>query len=277
LSPKLSFCRLITTGEEPGLTAAFDLIDTHAHLDFPQYDQDREEVIKRAFNSGLEALVNISVDLVSCQESIELAKRYDDIHATVGVHPHDAEKFDDNTYESLKKLAGDKKVVGIGETGLDFYRDYSPREAQIRAFEAQIDLAKKLELPLVVHIRKAHREGLEILEKRQDGSLRGVLHCFSGTLDDAKRGLALGFYLAFGGSLTFLNSRVQEIIKHIPYDRILSETDCPYITPVPHRGKRNEPSYVRHVVEKMAELLMPSSFREMDELTTTNAKQLFGI
>jgi TatD DNase family protein len=253
------------------------LIDTHAHLDFSQYDRDREEVIKRAFDSGLEAIINISVDLVSCQKSIELARRYDDIHATVGVHPHDAEKFDDNTYESLRKSAGEKKVVGIGETGLDFYRDYSPKEAQIRAFEAQIALAKELGLPLVVHIRKAHREGLEILEKRQDGSLRGVLHCFSGTLDDAKRGLVLGFYLAFGGSLTFPNSRVQEIIKHIPYDRILSETDCPYITPVPHRGKRNEPSYVRQVVEKMAELLMPSSFREMDELTTSNAKQLFGI
>jgi TatD DNase family protein len=253
------------------------LIDTHAHLDFSQYDQDREEVIKRAFDSGVEALINISVDLIACTKSIELARKHERIYASVGIHPHDAEKFDDNTYESLRRLACEKKVVAIGETGLDFYRDYSPREAQIRAFEAQIDLAKELSLPLIVHIRNAHREGLDILEQKQDGSLRGVLHCFSGSLSDAKRGLGLGFYLAFGGSLTFAKSRVQEIIKHIPYDRILSETDCPYITPVPHRGKRNEPSYVRHVVEKMAELLMPSSFREMDELTTSNAKQLFGI
>lgn len=253
------------------------MIDTHAHLDFPQYDQDREEVIKRAFDSGLEAFINIGVDLISCRKSIELASNHQRVYATVGVHPHDAEKFDDNACEFLRKLAGGKKVVAVGETGLDFYRDYSPREAQIRAFEAQIDLAKELGLPLVVHIRKAHREGLEILEEKQDGSLRGALHCFSGTLDDAKRGVALGFHVAFGGSLTFPKSRVQEIIKHIPYDRILTETDCPYITPVPHRGKRNEPSYVRHVVEKMAELLTPSSFREMDELTTSNAKRLFGI
>jgi TatD DNase family protein len=253
------------------------VIDTHAHLDFAQFDQDREEVIERAFNSGLEALINISVDLISCQKSIELARRYRGIYATVGVHPHDVGKFDDDTYESLKKFAGEKKVVAIGEAGLDFYRDYSPREAQIRAFRAQIDLAKEMDLPLVVHLRKAYRQGLDILEEKQDGSLQGVLHCFSGNLDDARRGLALGFHVGFGGSLTFPNSRVQEIIKQIPYDMILTETDCPYITPVPHRGKRNEPSFVRHVVEKMAELLAPSSFSELDQLTTENARRLFQI
>ena len=253
------------------------MIDTHAHLDFPQYDQDREEVIKRAFESGLQALINISVDLIACTKSIELARKHEKIYASVGIHPHDAGGFDDNTYESLRKLAGEKKVVAIGESGLDFYRDYSPREAQIRAFEAQIDLAKELNLPLIVHIRNAHREGLDILEQKQDGRLQGVLHCFSGSLSDAKRGLALGFYLAFGGSLTFPKSRVQEIIKHVPRDRILSETDCPYITPVPHRGKRNEPGYVRYVVKKMSELLPPLSFHDLDEITTKNARGLFEI
>ena len=253
------------------------MIDTHTHLDFPQFDKDREEVIKTSFASGVERIINIGVDLESSRKSIELADKYLEIYATVGVHPHDAKKVDDTYLNELEKLAKKRKVCAIGEIGLDFYRNLSPKDKQTEAFEKQIDLAQELNLPIVVHIRGAYKEALAILKNKNDHHIGGVLHCFSGDLKEAKIGLDLGFYLSFNGTLTYSNSRVVEIAKKIPLDFILTETDCPYLPPVPHRGERNRPHYVRLVIEKLAEILSPLTFKDIERITTLNANRLFGL
>jgi len=266
------------------------MIDTHAHLDFPQYDKDRDKIIEQAFSSGLEAIVNIGVDLDSSEKSIKLSEGYKNIYATVGFHPHDASKLNRGTFKELEKLASHPKVVAIGEIGLDFYRNLSPKESQIKAFREQIDLAKSLNLPVVIHIRNAYRKALGILSefviktqnrgstgKEKAKGLKGVLHCFSGNENEAKEGLVSGFYLSFNGTLTYRNSKAAELVKKIPLNSILVETDCPYLTPEPFRGKRNEPKLVRLVTEKVVELSGSHSFQELDEIFTQNAKKLFGL
>ncbi len=252
------------------------MIDTHAHLDFPQFNNDREKVIEQAFSSGLEALINIGVDLESSEKSINLAEKYKNIYATVGFHPHDASKLNQGTLNELEKLASHPKVVAIGEIGLDFYRNLSPENVQIRAFKEQIELAKKLKLPIVVHVRNAYKKALEILKTDAIG-LKGVLHCFSGDENEAKQALSLGFYLSFNGTLTYKNSRAAELVKKIPLSSILTETDCPYLTPEPMRGKRNEPKLVRLVIEKVVQVSSSHTFREIDEIFTQNAKKLFRL
>lgn len=252
------------------------MIDTHAHLDFPQYDTDRDKIIEQAFSSGLEAIVNIGVDLNSSEKSIKLAERYKNIYATVGFHPHDASKLNQSSFKELEKLAAHPRVVAIGEIGLDFYRNLSPKESQIKAFREQLNLAKSLKLPVVIHIRNAYNKALEILTQEGKG-LKGVLHCFSGDEKEAKEGLKLGFYLSFNGSLTYRNSKAAELIKKIPLGSILVETDCPYLTPEPFRNKRNEPRLVRLVTEKVVEISGSHSFQELDEIFTQNAKKLFRL
>ena len=252
------------------------MIDTHAHLDFPQYDKDRDKIIEQAFSSGLEAIINIGVDLESSEKSIKLAEKYKNIYATVGFHPHDASKLSSENLKELEKLASHPKVVAIGEIGLDFYRNLSPEDVQIKAFKEQIELARKLKLPIVVHIRNAYKKALEILRADAAG-LKGVLHCFSGDENEAKEALDLGFYLSFNGTLTYKNSRSAELVKKIPLSLILAETDCPYLTPEPLRGKRNEPKLVRLVVEKVVQLSGSHTFKEIDEIFTQNAKKLFRL
>ncbi|MCJ7497063.1 MAG: TatD family hydrolase [candidate division Zixibacteria bacterium] len=252
------------------------MIDTHAHLDFPQYDKDRDKVIEEAFASGLKAIINIGVDLESSQKSIKLAEKYKNIYATVGFHPHDASKLSKEAFIELEKLASHPRVVAIGEIGLDFYRNLSPEDVQIKAFKEQIELAKKLNLPIVVHIRNAYEKALEILREKATG-MQGVLHCFSGDENEAKEALEMGFYLSFNGTLTYRNSRSAEIVKKIPLSSILVETDCPYLTPEPLRGKRNEPKLVRLVTEKIVKLSSSHSFKETDEIFTQNAKKLFNL
>lgn len=252
------------------------MIDTHAHLDFPQYDKDRDKVIEDAFSSGIEAIINIGVDLKSSEKSIKLAERYKKIYATVGFHPHDASKLDKDSFRELEKLASHPKVVSIGEIGLDFYRNLSPRQLQIKAFKQQLELAKNHNLPVVVHIRDAYKEALEILSNHGKG-LKGVLHCFSGNEIEAKEGLKLGYYLSFNGTLTYKNSRSFELVKKIPLSSIIVETDCPYLTPEPLRGKRNEPRLVRIVTEKIVELSSSHIFKEIDDILTLNARKLFKL
>jgi len=270
------------------------MIDTHTHLDFPQYDNDRERVIEQAFVSGIEAIINIGIDMESSRKSIALAERYKNIYATVAFHPHNAAQLNSATFKELEKLALHPKVVAIGEIGLDFYRNLSPEEAQIRAFREQLELAKSLDLPLVIHIREAHKKAFEILsgftnavqdqrspkltQENDEGSgWKGVLHCFSGDEHDAKQSLDLGFCLAFNGTLTYKKSRAAEVIKKLPVDSILIETDCPYLTPEPLRGKRNEPRLVRRVLEKMVEIFPSYSFEKIESITTQNAKKLFML
>jgi TatD DNase family protein len=253
------------------------MIDTHAHLDFPQFDKDRKEVIRKAKNEGIIRIINIGVDLESSRKSVELADQYDEIYATVGFHPHDADKLSLNSLRELKRLAEHPKVVGIGEIGLDYYRNLSPRDVQAQAFEDQIKLALDVNKPIVVHIRNAWDQGLSILKKTDAKKVGGVLHCFSGNFSQAQEGLNLGFYLSFNGTLTYHKSKSAELIKKLPLDFILTETDCPYLTPSPHRGKRNEPSYVKLVGEKLTQLFSPLTYQDIERITTVNAQKLFGL
>jgi len=252
------------------------MIDTHAHLDFPQYDKDRDKIIEQAFSSGLEAIVNIGVDLDSSEKSIKLSEGYKNIYATVGFHPHDASKLNQSSFKELERLASHPRVVAIGEIGLDFYRNLSPKESQVKAFREQLNLAKSLHLPVVIHIRNAYEKALEILSREGKG-LKGVLHCFSGDEKEAKEGLKSGFYLSFNGTLTYRNSKAAKLVKKIPLSSILVETDCPYLTPEPFRNKRNEPKLVRLVTEKVVEISGSHSFQELDEIFTRNSKKLFGL
>jgi len=252
------------------------LIDSHAHLDFPHFDGDRDTVVQRARESSLAAIVNVGTDVPSSERSVELAARYPMVYASVGVHPHDARMLSSEALDRLAELAAREKVVAIGEIGLDFYRDRSPRNLQRRAFREQIRLAVEVNLPLVIHDRDAHDETLDILRDEKAHRVGGVLHCFSGDLEMAREGIAMGFLIAFGGPITYGSGRKQQIARRIPLDRILVETDCPFLTPVPHRGKRNEPAYVHHVAEKLS-LLRGIGFEEAAQATTTNAARLFGL
>ncbi len=252
------------------------LIDSHAHLDFSQFKDDRDEVIERALEKGLMAIVNVGTDLVSSKRSVALAGCHPQIHATVGVHPHDAQTLTPAVLKGLARLAEDPKVAAIGEIGLDYYRQLSPRDRQRDAFRQQIRLAIALEKPVVVHDRDAHSEVLQILREEEAHRVGGVLHCFSGDLSMAWEGIELGFLIAFGGPITYGGKEKQEIARLVPLDRILVETDCPFLTPLPHRGKRNEPAFVRYVVEKIAQL-RGIPYQEVVQATGRNAMQLFRL
>lgn len=247
------------------------MIDSHAHLTMKQYRRDLPSVLKRARQAGVTAVITVGVDLASSIDGVALAEVSEDVFAAVGVHPHDARMLDQATLERLEELAGNAKVVAIGEIGLDFYRDLSPRHVQERAFRKQIALARKHELPIIVHDREAHRRTIEIL--RDERVERGVLHCFSGDVNMARQAMDLGFHISFAGPITYDGKRAGEILKHVVPDRIMVETDCPYLAPVPFRGKRNEPAYVRYVLEKVARLLgRPTD--EIAYLTESNTRTL---
>ena len=260
------------------------LIDTHAHLDFSKFDADRPGVIDRARAAGVAAIVNVGVDLDSSRRAVRLAEQYESIYAAVGVHPHDAKNLDGATLAELRELAQKPTVVAVGEIGLDYYRDLSPRDVQRRAFQAQLAWAAKLGKPVIIHDRDAHEEIMNTLTKwAQDltsstlsGRL-GVLHTFSGDLEMAKRAIDLGFYISISGPVTYRNARqLPEIVRALPLDRLLVETDCPFLAPEPHRGKRNEPAYVRLVVERIAKL-KGIPFDDLARATTTNARRLFKL
>jgi len=251
-----------------------ELTDTHAHLDFPQFDGDREEVIERALAAGVRRIINVGADLASSRRAVALAEAHPPIYAAVGVHPHDAKTLTDEALAELLGLARHPKVVAIGEIGLDFYRDLSPREAQRQAFERQLALARELGLPVIVHDRNAHAEVMDVLRRR---GLRGVLHCFSGDPEMARQAIEMGFYISVAGPATFKNAkRLPEIVRQLPLERLLIETDCPYLAPHPHRGRRNEPAYVRLVAEAVADIKgLP--LEEVARVTTANARALFGL
>ncbi|MGB2768740.1 MAG: TatD family hydrolase [Candidatus Zixiibacteriota bacterium] len=253
------------------------MIDTHAHLDFKQFDQDRSKVIDYALSTGVEKIVNIGVDLKSSESSIKLAEEHEQIYATVGFHPHDAKDLTEDSLKQITKLAQHEKVVAIGEIGLDFYRNLSPKEDQIRAFRKQIALAKELELPLVVHVREAWEQALTILRETEASKVGGVLHSFSGNSEQAKTAQDMGFYLGLNGTLTYPKSKIQSVAREISLDSIVVETDCPFLSPAPHRGKRNQPAYVRLVLDKLSGLLDPLTFQDLERITTLNACRLFGL
>ena len=250
------------------------MIDSHAHLTFKHYKGDLEAVLKRAREVGVKAIIDVGVDLASSEAGVKLANRHDDVFATVGVHPHDAKTIDDEALARLDQLADDARVVAVGEIGLDYYRDLSPRHIQEKAFRDQIALAKKKGLPVVIHDRDAHAKVMQIMKEETVSS--GVLHCFSGDMGIAKQALDMGLHLSFGGPITYDGNKAAEIIRKMPLDRLLIETDCPYLTPVPFRGKRNEPAYVKLVLVRVAEIL-GKPVVEVERLTEANTCACFGL
>lgn len=253
------------------------IIDSHVHLDDRRFDNDRDMIIRNLESNGIELAINIGADLKTSIASVALADKYDNIYATVGVHPHSAKEVDNSTIEILRSFAKRDKVVAIGEIGLDFHYDNSPRDVQRKWFKEQLKLAKEVNLPVVIHTREASQETFDILKEAQDGSLRGVLHCYSGSVEMALEYIKLGFYISIAGPVTFNNARVtKEVAKAVPLDKLLIETDCPYLTPMPYRGKRNEPMFTKYVAQTIAEL-RGITFDELAEATNRNTKELFGI
>ncbi|MEK6683378.1 MAG: TatD family hydrolase [Nitrospirota bacterium] len=254
------------------------LIDSHAHLYDPVFDADRDEVLSRARDAGVEAIISIGCDLETSRRAVESADRSEMIYATIGVHPHEVKHINDATLAEIETLAAHRKVVGYGEIGLDYYYLHSPRETQQKQFRLQIGLARTLGLPIVVHSRDAKADTLAILKEEGAGTVGGVMHCFTGDLEMARAAIELNFYISFSGVLTFTNARaLRETARALPLDRILIETDCPYLTPVPHRGRRNEPAYVRHTAHALAELHPSRTPEEVMRITAGNAARLFAL
>ncbi|MFA6697857.1 MAG: TatD family hydrolase [Eubacteriales bacterium] len=251
--------------------------DSHAHLDDERFDEDRDEVIRGLPDKGIAYVLNAGADMDSSQKSIDLAKSYDFIYAAVGVHPHDADSLADTQLKALEQMAKEEKVKAIGEIGLDYHYDFSPREQQKEAFALQLDLAFRLNLPVIIHNREAHKDTLDILRAHRSILKGGVMHSYSGSWEMAKELMDLGFYISLAGIVTFKNAKKPvELAEKLPMDRLLIETDCPYLTPHPFRGKRNDPGFVRLVAEKIGQL------RGMDtdlvaQITKNNACSLFRI
>lgn len=254
-----------------------ELIDTHAHLDFSRFNKDRNEVINRASDTGVKYIVNVGADLASSHRGVELSQLFSNIYATVGIHPHDADQVNDRALKVLKDLAKADRVVAIGEIGLDYYYDNSPREKQRTGFRKQLKLARELRLPVVIHGREADEDLLTILKEERVEEIGGILHCFSSGLEVAREALDMGLYLGFGGVITFKKAdQTRNVVKEVPLERILIETDAPYLTPHPHRGKRNEPAYVKFVAEKIAQI-KGVSIERVAEITTANAKKVYNL
>ncbi|MHA6481569.1 TatD family hydrolase [Paenibacillus sp. strain BS8-2] len=253
------------------------LFDTHTHLDAKQFDEDREAVIDRARAAGVELMVNIGCDRKSIPTTIELAERYPFIYAAVGWHPVDSFDMKPEDLEWIEELSRHPKVVALGEMGLDYHWDTSPKDVQQRVFREQIRLARKVKMPIVIHNREAHEDVIRILEEEQASEVGGVMHCFSGSRESAKQCLDMNFYISFGGPVTYKNARVpKEVLEMVPLNRLLIETDSPYLTPHPNRGKRNESSYVALVAQAAAEI-KGISVEELARITTENGKICYGI
>jgi TatD DNase family protein len=252
------------------------LIDSHAHLEMKEFDSDREEVIRRAGSEGVDYIVTVGTNLKLSIKAVSLADTYENIYATVGVHPHDVAKTDKNTLDTIYELVKkSKKIVAYGEIGLDFFRNISPQEKQLEVFGLQLELARELNLPVIIHDREAHRQSLETV--RASGVRRGVFHCFSGDYEMAKKCIDLGFYISIPGVVTFDKSKtLQEVAERVPLSSLLLETDAPYLAPVPHRGHRNEPSFIVHTAKKVAQI-KNMSWEEVARETSVNAINLFGI
>jgi len=251
------------------------MIDTHCHLEMAAFDPDRGDVIERAREAGIAAIVTVGSDLKGSEGAVRLAGKYDFIYAAVGIHPHDAKDYTPGAAGKIRTLSREEKVVAIGETGLDYHYDHSPRDVQREVFEKQLDLAVELGLPVIVHSREAKADTLRILSA--SGVSRGVMHCFSGDLEMAERVMAMGLYISFAGPVTFKNARrLQEAAAFIPDEYLLIETDAPYLSPVPMRGKRNEPSFLVHTARKLAQL-RGVALDDIARITTLNAGRLFGI
>ncbi|MBA9087579.1 TatD DNase family protein [Fontibacillus solani] len=253
------------------------LFDTHTHLDAPQFDDDREETIQRAYDQGVTRMINIGFNRETIPTTMKLAESYDFIYAAVGWHPQDAITMKDGDMDWIAELCKHEKVVAIGEIGLDYYWDTSPKDVQHKVFRQQIGLARSLGMPISIHNRDAHEDVVRILREEKAHEVGGVMHSFSGSWEIGKMCLDMGFHLSFGGPITFKNAKQpKEVLIKTPMDRLLIETDSPYLTPHPFRGKRNESAHVKLVAEMAAEL-KGVDFEEISRITTQNALERFGI
>lgn len=253
------------------------LFDTHVHLNADQFSEDVTEVIERARAAGVSNMVVVGFNKETIEKAIKLVEQYDFLYASVGWHPVDAILMRKEDFEWLEKVAGHPKVVALGEMGLDYHWDTSPRDVQKEVFRKQIRLARKLRLPIIVHNREATEDVVQILKEEKAEEVGGIMHCFSGSPEIAKACIQLNFYISLGGPVTFKNAKKpKRVAEEVPLDRLLIETDCPYLAPHPYRGKRNEPAYVQLVAKQIAEI-KGISYEEVAEATTANAKKLFGI
>ncbi|HKX27403.1 MAG TPA: TatD family hydrolase [Blastocatellia bacterium] len=259
-------------------------IDSHAHLDVPQYDADRAEVIARAREAGVDLFLEICGSEIakgSLDVGLELAERYPFIYAAMGVHPHEASLYDPTLEQKLLQMSAHPKVIGWGEIGLDFYYDHSPREIQRQVFSRQLELALERRLPVIIHTRDAEDETISVLQESWVGGggreIGGIIHCFTGTQRLAEAALQLGFHISFSGVISFKNAEdLRQVARSVPMERVLIETDCPYLAPVPHRGRRNEPAFVTATAAKLAEI-KGVTVEEIARITSDNFKRLFRL
>jgi len=259
------------------------LVDTHAHLDVSAFDEDRTGTITKALDVGVDNIITVGTDLESSKKAIELSEHYAGVYAAVGIHPHDVSTIDKTDIARLGEIAKHPHVVAIGETGLDFYRDYSPRNTQIQALKWQLALSAKLELPVIIHCRQAEEETLDLLRSCMSDygdtskQYQGVIHCFSSNSNTAREYLDMGFYLSLGAYIGYPSlASTHDVIRNIPKDRLLVETDCPFLPPQSYRGKRNEPSYLPFTVKALA-TIREESYEDVAKLTTQNAQRLFRL
>lgn len=253
------------------------LFDSHAHLDSSKFNSDRDKVIRRAHDSGVSLIMNPGADYESSINAVKLAEQYDFIYAAVGVHPHEADTMDDMMLGLIKAMARKKKVQAIGEIGLDYHYDFSPRDVQRHWFRKQLQLAKELKMPVIIHDREANQDVMDILKEENAFETGVLMHCYSGSAELARQYVKLGAYLSIAGPVTFKNARkLVEVVKTVPLDRLMIETDSPYLTPHPYRGKRNESTYVKYVCEKIAEI-KGVTYEEVANQTMENAKKYFNI
>lgn len=253
------------------------MIDSHAHYDDEKFDLDRDEILTQCVNHGVTHIINAGCDLKSSEACIDLSRKYPFMYAAVGVHPHEASSCGENTLEALTAMTGEKKVVAIGEIGLDYHYDFSPREVQREWFAQQIALARKLKLPIIIHDREAHKDILDIVRAEKGYEVGGVFHCFSGSREMAREVLEMGFRIGIGGALTFKNAHKPiEVVRYTPLDMLLVETDCPYMTPEPYRGQRNWSGLIKHVLNKIAEI-KAIDYIDAEDATSNNAIRLFKL
>jgi len=252
-------------------------IDTHAHLFFENFKEDVDEVIQRAKDNGVDFIVVPATDIKTAKEAITLAEKYEQIYATVGIHPHDTKEWNESLLFEIEELAKHPKVVAIGEIGLDYYYDFSPQDQQIKAFKSQLDLATKLQLPVVIHNRDSDGDMMDIIQSYCGTGLKAQFHCYNGSLSDALEFMKMNHFISFTGNITFKKSDgLREILSHIDLNHLMLETDSPFMTPVPFRGKRNEPSYVSYVAQQVADV-HKISMEEVGRITSLNAFRFFGI
>ena len=261
----------------PQLPAGISVVDTHCHLDMISSGDDIDTAIIRAAACGVTPIITVGIDIASSKKAIRLAAQYDSVYATVGIHPHNVQELSDRSYVELEKLCRAPKVVAYGEIGLDYVKQYAPKDVQLEHYGRQVDLAKKMGLPLVIHDREAHADILHVLNNKAPFPAGGVMHCFSGDWHFALQVLDLGFIISIPGVVTFTKAAaMQEVAQKVPLDKLILETDAPFLAPEPLRGKKNIPEYVLHTAQKIAEL-RGLSLGELARTTTENALKLFNI